>query len=351
MGHRSQLLDGVGDDFAWSLFDAAPDGILVVAESGEIAFANDQAGTLLGAEAKELVGTSVDDLLPTQLRGRHRAHRTRYRAHPEVRSMGAGLELRARRVDGTEFDAEISLSPLTLDGGLFVVAAIRNIAERLAAAEELRVSQEQLQDAKQVLALAEDRDRIARDLHDTVIQRLFAAGLSLQAAASLSDERVRPRLEATINDLDETIRELRIAIFSLQTPLAQAPSVRGRLLDVISGLDLGFEPTVMFEGPIESVDEPIVNHVVPVLREALSNVVQHARASTASVEVSVGDSFRLTVDDDGCGLGGSGSDGDGLRGNGITNITGRAEELGGAASLSPRPEGGCRLEWTVPLGR
>ncbi len=137
MGVRSPLLKSYGDDFAWSLLDATPDATLIVAGSGEIVFVNDHAGELFGFELAELLGRVVDDLLPEALRAVHRAHRTRYRAEPTVRAMGAGLELLARRSDGTEFPVEISLSPLHLDDDVFAVAAVRDVTERVAAEDQL----------------------------------------------------------------------------------------------------------------------------------------------------------------------------------------------------------------------
>jgi PAS domain S-box-containing protein len=358
MGHRSHLLDGFGDDFAWSLLDSAPDGIVVVAESGEVAFASDQAGVVFGCNPQDLVGISVDELLPPELRERHVAHRAHYRERPEVRSMGHGLQLRALRPDGTEFDAEISLSPLTLDQELFVVAAVRDIGERVAAAEALRVSQERLRDAQQVVALAEDRDRIARDLHDTVIQRLFAAGLSLHSLAGTVDERAQSRIETTVDDLDGTIRELRSAIFALRTPLAERPSLRARLLDVVADAarPLGFEPRIEMVGAVDDVPERIAEQVLPTVREALTNVAKHAEASTALVRLAVSeamDELELVVADDGVGAarahGSASPQPHELAGNGMHNIACRAEAVGGSVEAGPTAEGGWRVIWCAPL--
>jgi PAS domain S-box-containing protein len=347
VGIRSALLEGFGDDFAWSLFDAAPDGIVVVSDSGEIAFANDQAGLLFGCTTADLVGRSVDDLVPEAVRVPHRAHRTRYRAHPQVRSMGAGLQLRAQRRDGSAFDAEISLSPLDLDGHAFVVAAVRDVGARVAADAELRAREAELQEARRAVLLAEDHDRLARDLHDTVIQRLFAAGLSLQAASAMSaDERIQERLATTIGDLDDTIRELRNAIFALQAPDPGPSGVRGRILDVITATvgSLGFEPRIEFAGALETVDERIVAHLLPTIRESLTNVAKHARASQVRVSVAVGSEVTVEVTDDGVG-----APTEVYGGHGVANVTRRAEELGGHAELAPAPSGsGSRLVWSVP---
>ena len=137
MGVRSPVLKSYGDDFAWSLLDATPDATVIVAGTGEIVFVNDHAGELFGFDLEDLLGRVVEDLLPEALRAVHRAHRTRFRAEPTVRAMGAGLELWARRSDGTEFPVEISLSPLHLDDDVFVVAAVRDVTERVAAEDQL----------------------------------------------------------------------------------------------------------------------------------------------------------------------------------------------------------------------
>ena len=130
-------MESFGAEVSWSLLNAAPDGVVVASEAGEIVFVSDQAATLLGYEPTDLIGQSVDVLLPEALRSIHRAHRTRYRAEPTPRAMGAGLLLRARRSDGSEFPVEISLKPLLRDGHLFVVAAVRDVTDRVATEEHL----------------------------------------------------------------------------------------------------------------------------------------------------------------------------------------------------------------------
>ncbi|MBS1839183.1 MAG: histidine kinase, partial [Actinobacteria bacterium] len=190
-----------------------------------------------------------------------------------------------------------------------------------------------------------DRERIARDLHDTVIQRLFGTALSLQAAVALAQPPVKERLEAAVADLDEMIFELRTTIFSLQGTRSLAGELRGELLDVATeaGLAAGIDVRVQFDGPIESLDDRISQHLVPVLREALSNVAKHAQATRAKVSVTVDDVVHLTVTDDGVG-----TVGEVYGGSGLANLAARAEDLGGTSSLRAVPSGGSRLEWQVP---
>ena len=231
-----------------------------------------------------------------------------------------------------------------------MITLARDITARLAAEAELRESQEALREAEQVLAVADDRERIARDLHDTVIQRLFAEGLSLQAAmGGVGDpQRTRARLESVVDGLDQTIKELRTAVFSLQGAASAPGGLRGRLLQVVTEATdgLGFEPRLQFDGPIESIEVHIADHLIPVLREALSNIAHHAEAGHVRVAVSVAGDVTLTVSDDGIGV-----PAEVLGGRGLTNMAERARALGGDFTIRPEPSGGSLLTWRVPVQR
>ena len=137
MGARSPLLKAFGDDFSWSLLDVSPDATVIVSSTGELVFVNEHAGDLFGYEVDDLLGRAVEDLLPEGVRAVHRAHRTRYRAEPTVRSMGAGLELWARRSDGSEVPVEISLSPVRLGDEVFAIVSARDTAVRVEAEDQL----------------------------------------------------------------------------------------------------------------------------------------------------------------------------------------------------------------------
>src|SRR5581483_440926 len=200
------------------------------------------------------------------------------------------------------------------------------------------------------LALFEDRERIARDLHDTVIQRLFATGLSLQGAARLAEDRPQllDRLQSAVDDLDATVRQVRSAIFELHTARLPGRSVRQEALDICaeSARALGFEPVVRFDGPIDStVDDRVADHLIPVLREALSNVARHGAASTVEVTIVARDGWlTMRVVYDGRGRG----DGD-VAVRGLDNMRVRAKRLGGDVDLTPVEPRGAALEWKVPL--
>jgi signal transduction histidine kinase len=199
------------------------------------------------------------------------------------------------------------------------------------------------------LAVLEDRDRIARDLHDVVIQRLFVAGLSLQAVArTIESAELVGKLERTVDDLDRTVTEIRRSIFSLRSPLVGRDGLRARLLGLCTtaaGL-LGTEPQVRLDGPLDTVvPDPIADHLAAVLREALANITRHAQASEVEVQARTdGTGLLLEVSDNGIGI-----DPAVLRRGGLANIARRAEELGGLMKIGPGPAGGTVLIWEVPL--
>jgi signal transduction histidine kinase len=220
----------------------------------------------------------------------------------------------------------------------------------LAAAAGLAIENARLHEHVGEMARLEDRERIARDLHDDVIQRLFAAGLSVQSTAQMSTEaRVRERLEQTVADLDVTIRQVRNSIFQLSHRPADEASVRADIVAVCAEAtrSLGFDPLCQIRGPVDSaVSSTIAGHLILSLREALSNVARHASATKVDVFVSVADGrVTLEVTDDGAGL----PAGSVRQGQGLTNLQRRAAALGGTFDIGPAPKRGTTLQWTAPL--
>ena len=211
----------------------------------------------------------------------------------------------------------------------------------------LAIELSRAQQDRERLAVFEDRDRIARDLHDLVIQRLFATGLGLQGLSRhLPSPEARARLERSVDDLDETIREIRKSIFSLTAP-ERSRSLRADLLAVAEDLSpaLGFEPALRLDGPIDTaVPEALHEHVVAVIREALTNAAKHAAASFVEVHVKAGhDELSAVVADDGVGIAQT------TRRSGLANIETRARELGGTSDVQSSPGQGTRVSWRVPL--
>jgi signal transduction histidine kinase len=219
----------------------------------------------------------------------------------------------------------------------------------LASAAGIAIENARLHARVAELALFEDRERIARDLHDTVIQRLFATGLTLQATVRLVDSpEVVERLERLVEDLDVTVRHIRSVIFELQTARLPGNSLRQAVLVLCadSARSLGFEPVLDFEGPIDSsIDEHQAENVLAVLQELLSNVARHADATQVQISIVVVDGeLTVSVLDDGRGIT------EGLAGGrGMDNIRARAKRMGGEVDWSPRPAGGTIARLRVSL--
>jgi PAS domain S-box-containing protein len=248
-----------------------------------------------------------------------------------------------RRRDGVDIPVEVMLqvdqSPDTAGAPSFV-ATVRDVRERLEAEERLR-------EAQQELNTLEDHERIARDLHDIVIQQLFASGMTLQGVWSrISEPEVADRVTTVIDDLDRTIREIRSVIFGLQRFGADATGVRAAIMSTVNDAGAGLEtvPRVRLNGPVELIGDAIAAQLLPTLREALSNVARHAKAAKVDVTIDVGDVVVLRVTDDGIGI----NEEVLPTGHGLRNMSDRAVRLGGHASVRARPDGGTLLEWQVP---
>jgi len=223
------------------------------------------------------------------------------------------------------------------------------LASMFAAHAGLAVEFTRAQRDREWLAVLEDRDRIARDLHDVVIQRLFVAGLRLQGVArgAVAPE-VAQALETTVDELDRTVTEIRRRIFSMRSPLGGRDGLRARLLAVCTSAagPLGFEPSVQLDGPLDTVvPDAVAEHLTAVLRESLVNAARHARATELEVQArTTGQAVLIEVADNGIGLAPTVR-----RRAGLTGVSRRAEELGGTMRVTARPGGGTVLSWEVPL--
>lgn len=478
------------------MVQASPDALVVVDESGLVEAATPGVAAIFGYRPEDLVGQPIEMLLPAAVREKHKGLRNSFLERAEPRPMGLGLQLRARRRDGTEFPVDVSLVPTRLGGRLRVGAFVRDATERrrdedllrfvneisqralvggdapellhmvsanarrlvgaaaawvairsrgiieVAAADGIdadallgstvpvatslaakamesgqRVSVDDMASEPAVLPAARavglgpgiylpmlaegepvgslvlarragsapfsnrevaaaeifasaaaivvaldtgrraveetrmtsEHERIARDLHDTVIQRLFALGMKLQATERLADGVVAQRIGDVVESIDQVIREIREAVFDLNHPDAESSRLRQLVRGVASEATehLGFTPRIAFRGPVEAViTEEVGRHLGSVLREALANVGRHARASNVDVVVVASEDFiTLSVADNGIGI----SDAP-TAGNGTSNMARRAEALGGEFTISRRDPAGTLLQWRVPTG-
>ncbi len=214
-------------------------------------------------------------------------------------------------------------------------------ADQAALAWQLATTQRHLRE----LDVLTDRDRIARDLHDHVIQRLFAVGLSLQGTIPRArSSEVQQRLSASVDDLQEVIQEIRTAIFDLHPTSAGMTRLRQRLEDAIAQFsNPGIHTTVQFVGPLSVVAPALADHAEAVVREAVSNAVRHAEATHLNISVTAGDDLRIEIADDGRGISGD------YTSSGLANLGRRADEANGSFTVEPNPGGGTLLRWTAPL--
>ena len=199
---------------------------------------------------------------------------------------------------------------------------------------------------REQLAIVSDRDRIARDLHDLVIQRLFATGLQLQGVRGhVSSPVVGERIDSAVADLDATIRDIRSTIFALQQPLGDG--LRSRLAALVREYAevLGFLPALRIQGPVDTAVPPqVAEHLLAVVREGLSNTARHARARSVVIELLTHhDQVVLRLRDDGTGLP------EGRAESGLANLRRRASETGGTLTLTSAEPSGTLLEWQAPL--
>lgn len=225
------------------------------------------------------------------------------------------------------------------------IAAVASAVDRMR--RRILADTEAAAEIREQLAMHAEGDRIARDLHDVVIQRLFAAGMRLESV-SARNPQLADTLRDVVDEVDRSIRELRTVIFGL-TAHQVTGGIRERVLTLVrdSERSLGFAPLVHFDGPVDILaDEAIVDAVVPSLGEMLSNVARHAQAHVAEVRLEASaDALRLVVSDDGVGVGPARHGG----GRGLGNLRQRAQALGGSCAISAGPNGGTVIEWSVPL--
>jgi PAS domain S-box-containing protein len=354
--HRQQRQQAASAEIRLALLSGAP-------VENALALICEHARDLLDAHGASLVVADAADLRVTAASGEA----------PTVGGAVAGETLAGRvvgsgtstRVSGVADEAEAGpalgvpvISTQSVGGALIVVrrngagdfstddiAVAEGLAGQAALAQELGRARED----RESLLLTQDRERIARDLHDLVIQRLFAAGISLQGTLRLIDHpHASERINATVEELDKTIFEIRTSIFALETPAEKRSGPRFEILQLATGSAeaLGFAPTVRFGGPVDvGMPDHVLPHALAVVREALSNVARHAQATQADVDVSVREAVVLIVDDNGVGIP------ERHRTSGLANLRQRAETLGGSFTIAERPGGGTRLRWEVPLQR
>jgi signal transduction histidine kinase len=266
-------------------------------------------------------------------------------SHPPMTSfLGVPIKVRDEVYGNLYLTEKIDSPEFTADDEALVVA--------LAMAAGVAIENTRLHRRVKEVAVFEDRDRMARDLHDTVIQHLFAVGLSLQSmAGEAAASGMASRLESVIDNVDDVIRQVRSSIYELGLG-GDDRGVRATILALVRSLDpvVGFEVRVSFDGPIDATVNRIVEeHLLATVREAVTNIGRHAHATQASVSIRVESATcRLEVADNGDGMI---ADPVAAGGRGLVNLERRAEKLNGELVLESAPAGGTVLIWSVPIDR
>ena len=329
-----------------TLFESAPDGILVVDAEGVIRDVNPNALTMFGYERDELLGRKIDVLVPTRVRDLHVTEREAYMADPRTRPMGIGLELRGCRKDGSEFPVEISLSPMHADGARWVISIVRDVTER---------HRLQAFGAGALRAAEEERQRIARELHDDTAQRLAALMLQLKVAGQFEDRAERERrLERVREEIAETAEAVRRIARGLRPPALDEIGLVAALDSLVRSLGrthaIDIELATKRTGARLDADAELA--LYRIVQEALANAVRHSRASRVVVSLETDDRVvRAGIVDDGCGFAaglGYGDDGHGL---GLLGMRERARNAGGMLEIESEPGSGTRVRVELPIRR
>lgn len=332
----------LGADEYRAIFEASPEGIVLVDQHGIMRDVNPQVEALFGWAREELVGEPVEMLVPEVFRTAHQEHRKRFIRNPHNRPMGAGMELQGRRKDGSNFSAEISLSPWQRSSDLHVVCSVRDVTDR-----------KRLHDFSlgAMRASEEERRRISRELHDDTAQRLATLMLRVRALTAEADGGARRRLgESVRSEILAAAEGVKRIARGLRPPELEEIGLEAALLAHVRSLREGADFEVHAE--VESVDHLLGDEarlaLYRVVQEALSNVLRHAGTGRADLKVGVEDgTVFAVVEDQGPGfVPGEARDDDG--GLGITGMQERATMIGGRVEIESIPGQGTTVRLTVP---
>jgi PAS domain S-box-containing protein len=327
-----------------AVFLASPDGVLVIDSGGRIRAANPMAETLFGYTQDQLLGQGVDMLVPDRVRPHHSGHREAYAAEPRARPMGIGMELSARRRDGSEFPVEISLSPVSSEGEMLVIASVRDVTER----RRLRHF-----GAAALHAAEAERKRIARELHDDTAQRISALLLRLRMLEREAQGRgVQLGLEGFRDELAACGDGVRRIARGLRPPELEDAGVVAALRAHARSLRDGSGLAVEVEAdPVDDLlDQQGRLAVYRIVQEALANVIRHSGAFSARVSVRRdGETVVVEVSDDGRGFA-EGTVSQTLGGGlGLIGMEERAAGLGGRVRVESTQGKGTRVTVVLPI--
>ncbi len=327
-----------------ALLESAPDAIVIVDERGLIQIINSEAELMFGYPRAELIGQPVELLVPFRQKEVHMENRARYTAKPKTRPMGVGLDLSARRKDGTEFPVEISLSPMPTDDGLLITSVIRDVTSR-------RRLEDAALSARAIAAQEQERIRIARDLHDEVAQALSGIALGLEAVESAARlKTAREQAKRLGDEVTDAMRELRRVVEHLRPDeLAHIGLVASLERMAENRQESNPNTKIVFHsnGNDRRLDPEAELAVYRVVQEALTNSIKHADAKTIEIDLTErDDSIVARVRDDGCGFALEESATNGL---GLGGMRERARILGGELKIDSAKGRGTEVALRLPV--
>jgi two-component system CheB/CheR fusion protein len=317
--------------------EAAPDAMIIVDAEGKIQLINGRVETMLGYSREELLGKSHEILVPPAVRERHTEHRLNYMKKPKARSMGTGLELFAVCKDGRQLPVEISLSPIQTGDGVLVSASIRDITERLHLEQQSRRA-----------AVLEERNRIARDVHDNLSQGLTGIVLQMEGAEEIlppNSERVREHIVQARDLARASLEEARRSLLALRPKALDEGDLPSAIQQAVNEIRLKTPARVEMAifGTPRLLSERIQENLLRIAQEAINNAVQHAKATDVRVELSYEpEAVSLSVEDNGQGF--MTRKARGRRGFGLSIMNERAAEIGSQFNLQSEPGKGTRVE-------
>ncbi|MHB1192861.1 MAG: sensor histidine kinase [Longimicrobiales bacterium] len=325
-----------------AVFESAPDGIMVVDRQGVVRDVNPAVEGLFGFAREEILGEAVEMLLPEAFRRAHLAHRERFQRNPHSRPMGSGLELTARKKDGTEFPVEISLSPWRHDGHECVICTVRDVTER----KRIRDFSEGA-----LRSVEEERQRIARELHDDTAQRLATLMVKVRLLGKESDEARRAHGLAELREqILETAEGVKRIARGLRPPELEEVGFRSALQVHARGLweAAGFQVEVDMEPVEHLLDQEAKLCLYRIIQESLSNALRHSGTDRARVTIWVQDGrVAALVEDEGRGFRAAQAATDGA-GLGLVGMQERAVMLGGRVLVDSTPGEGTRVRIELP---